>query len=255
MSTNRRYQASRRSAGTRVVRSGPTANFGALPRVSRETNTSAWIERGRLVVGLQPVEHVRHRDEHGESGTPPGRAVRDAELESGPHDRLGLGTRGEQTEHRLRDHEREALLEAVAQPRLQQRDGIRLGPRRHDHVVAAELDVEAVRVVGPEVERAARLEVEPRVMPVTGHQSRLHRAAVQREPEVRAPVLDRPGPVRVPEHDHGEVADLREQLAGLAELGQRSRSHRSCWCPSSLPRDPPPPVPYPMFVHHPDLVK
>ena len=81
------------------------------------------------------------------------------------------------------------------------------------HVVTVDLDVEALGVVGPEVERATRLEVEPRVVPVAGDQARLDRSLVQREAHVRAPVFDGERPAVVPEHDDRQVADLGDELA------------------------------------------
>ena len=72
------------------------------------------------------------------------------------------------------------------------------------------------------IEGAAAREVEPRVMPVAGDQAAFDGAAVEREAHVRAAVLDREDVVAVREHDDGERPDLREQLAPLAELGDRS---------------------------------
>ncbi len=103
------------------------------------------------------------------------------------------------------------------------RVGVHAG--RHEHVVAAYVDVEAARVVGPEVERAARNEVEARVMPVTGDESGLDGALVERKAEVRAPVLDREGGVVVPEHDDGQRADLREEPPVRLQVCQGTGAH------------------------------
>ena len=84
----------------------------------------------------------------------------------------------------------------------------------HEHVVAADVDVEPARVVGPEVERAARHEVEARVMPVTRDEPGLDGSLMQREPEVRAAVFDRERGVVVPEHDDRQGPDLGEQPSG-----------------------------------------
>ena len=175
-------------------------------------------ECGGLLVRIELVDHVRHRDQHGEAGTPPCGAIRGAEVEARAHDLRGRHAQVEEREHRFGDDERQALLEPVAQPALPARDLVAFGTRTHVHVVAVELDVEALRVVGPEVEGAARLEIEPRVVPVARDQAGLDGSLMQREAHVRAPVLDGEAPAVVPEHDHREVADLGDQLPGLAEL-------------------------------------
>ena len=128
----------------------------------------------------------------------------------------------DEAEHRLADDERQVPVEAVAQALLQVRDGVVLRTRGDEDVVQRDAHVEAPRVVGPEVERAPGLEVELRVVPVTREQSRLDRALVEREPHVRAAVLDRPRAVVVPEHDHGDRADLGEELALTPEVEQRA---------------------------------
>ena len=84
---------------------------------------------------------------------------------------------------------------------------------RDEHVAVAHVDVEAAGVVGPQVERAARHEVEAGVVPVARDEPGLDRALVQREAEVRAAVLDRERRAVVPEHDDRQGADLGEQLA------------------------------------------
>ncbi len=113
------------------------------------------------------------------------------------------------------------MLEPVAQPLLQPFDAIAGVAGMDDHVVARDLDVEALRVVGPRIERAARHEIEAGVMPVAGEEARLDRALVQREPEVRAAILDGERLALVP-HDHdGERADLAEQTTLALEVGER----------------------------------
>ena len=205
-------------------REGRDREAGRLERGVARDERERVDERGRLLVRFELVDDVRHRDEHGEARAPSGRAVRRAEVEAGAHD---LGRRDaelEQREHRLRDHERQALFEAVAQPALPPGDLVAFGAGGHEHVVALDLDVEALGVVGPEVEGAARLEIEPRVMPVAGDQTGLDRSLVQREAHVRAPVLDGEGPPVVPEHDHRQVGDLGEELPLLAQVFGRSRT-------------------------------
>ena len=126
----------------------------ATARVARDEG-EAVHERERAIVGIEMGEEVGHRDEHGEAGAPAGIAVARAEVDAGPHDLARLDARVEQPEHRLGDDERDVLLEPLAQTALEVRDHIGVRAGGDEHVVAADLDVEAARVVGPEVERAA----------------------------------------------------------------------------------------------------
>ena len=151
----------------------------------------AVYERERAVVAVEMREQVGHRDEHGEPGAPTSPAVRRAEVEPGAHDLGRAHPRVEQPEHRLRDHERDAFFESVAQPGLQMTDRIVVGPRLDEHVAVAHLGRESAGVVGPHVERAARHEVEAGVVPMAGDETGLDRALVEGEAEVRAAVLDR----------------------------------------------------------------
>ena len=156
VSTKRRYHCASRSTGTPSLVSGPTGKFGARPRVSFATDDETVHECERAVVPIEVGEEVGHRDERGEPGAPAGIAVARAELDAGPHDLARLDARVEQPEHRLGDDERDVLLEPLAQPALEVRDHVGVRAGADEHVVAADLDVEAARVVGPEVERAAR---------------------------------------------------------------------------------------------------
>ena len=95
------------------------------------------------------------------------------------------------------------------------------------------------RIVGPEVERAARHEIEARVVPVAGDESGLDRALMQRKAEVRAAILDRVRGAVVPEDDYGKGPDLREEVARGAEVRERSDPYvvRGHWAPpATLPR-------------------
>ena len=122
----------------------------------------------------------------------PGVAVAGAELHAGAHDLAGLDARVEQPEHRLRDRRarcpprgRRAGGAAGGRPHPARRAGAR---RRRRREISTS---KPARVVGPQVERAARHEVEAGVVPVAGDEPGLDRALVEREPEVRAAVLDR----------------------------------------------------------------
>ncbi len=192
-----------------------------VPRVARHER-EAVRERERGVVAAEVGEKVRHRDEHREAGTPTGVAVRGAELDAGAHD-LGRADAGfEQPEHRLRDHERDVVLQALPQPRLHVPDRIGVGAGADEHVAVADVGVEPAGVVGPQIERAPRHEVETGMVPVAGDEPGLDGALVEGKAEVGAAILDRVRPVVVPEHHDRQGADLGEQPAVRTELGQRS---------------------------------
>ena len=155
-------------------------------------------------------------------GAPTRVAVARAELDAGPDDRARRDTGVEQPEHRLGDDERDVLLEPLAQPAMEMLDDIGVRPGGHPDVAGADLDVEAARVVRPQVERATGDEVEARVVPVAGHQPGLDGPLVERETEMRTAVLDGVAGAVVPEHDDRQRADLGAELTGGLELGQRA---------------------------------
>jgi hypothetical protein len=181
-------------------------------------------ERECLVVGRELGEQVGHRDQHSEPGTPARTAVAGAELHAGAHDLRWRHARVEQTQHRLGDHERDIVLEPVAQPALEMADGIVANPRPHEHVVVPNLDVERARIISPKVEGAARHEIEACVMPVASDEAGLHGSLVQRKPEMGAAIFDRERSAVVPEHDDRQCADLGGQPPGRLQLRQRTRS-------------------------------
>ena len=59
-------------------------------------------------------------------------------------------------------------------------------------------------------------------MPVAGDEPGLDGALMQREPEVRAAILDRVRGAVVPEDHDRERPDLGEEAAGRLEVGERS---------------------------------
>ncbi len=183
-------------------------------------------ERERAVVAFEMGEQVGHRDENRQSGTPTPAAVRGAEVEPGADDLGRAHARVEQPEHRLRDHQRDAFFESVAQPRLQMPDGIVVDPRFDEHIAVADLRREPAGVVGPHVERAARNEVEAGVVPMARDEARFDGALMKRETEVRTAILDRVRLTVVPEHHHRHRPDLGQQAARFLQLRQGSRPNR-----------------------------
>ena len=101
-------------------------------------------------------------------------------------------------------------------------DRVVFGPWLDEHVTVAHRRLEAPGVVGPHVERASRHQIEACVMPVAGNEAGLDGPLVQGEAQVRAPVLDRPRSVLVPEHDDRERSELPAQLTLRLQLGERA---------------------------------
>ena len=97
----------------------------------------------RAIVPIEIGEEVGHRNERGESAAPTGIAVARAELDAGPYDLARFDPRVEQPEHRLGDDERDVLFEPLPQSALEVRDHVGVRAGADDHVVAADLDVEA----------------------------------------------------------------------------------------------------------------
>ncbi len=182
-------------------------------------------EGERAVVGVEVGEEVGHGDEHRQARAPPCASIGRAEVDTRADDFGGAHARVEQAEHRLRNDERDALFQSVAQARLEMSDRIGVGTRLDEHVAVAHGGHESAGVVGPHVERASRNEVEARVVPVARDEAGLDRALVKREAEVRAAVFDRVGRAFVPEHDDGHRPHLGEQPALLLQLGERPGPH------------------------------
>ena len=162
-----------------------------IARVARDEDEP--VREREPAVGLVEVrQEVGHRDEHGEPRAPAIPPVARAEVEPDLHDVGRRHTGLEQSEDGLRDDEREPVFETLLQPATQVRDGVAGVTRASTSTSSPSMvDVEAARVVGERIERAAAREVEAGVVPVTRDQTALHRALVQREAHVRAAVLDR----------------------------------------------------------------
>ena len=180
-----------------------------VARVARDER-EAVHERERVVVAVEMGEQVRHRDEHGEARAPTRAAVARAELHAGAHDLRRRATPASSSPSTdLAITSEMSSSRPFAQATLEMADRIGVGTRRaRTRRRRASVDVEAARVVGPQVERAARHEVEARVVPVAGDEPGFDGALVEREAEMRAAVLDRVRGAVVPEHDDRERADL-----------------------------------------------
>jgi hypothetical protein len=137
--------------------------------------------------------------------------------------------------HRLGDDEAEVVGESVLEPPAPVRGGIGMAKGRlHPHVALAQLDRTGRDVVRPQVEGAAAVDVEPRVVPMAGQDAVLDAAAVEREAHVRATIVESEhAPAVVDDEDRTMAAVQDEPALGLQFLeapGQREvrvrRVHR-----------------------------
>lgn len=167
-------------------------------------------------------QQVHHALSDGHPRSPSLGPVRGGEPKPDLDDASGWHLTGEQGVDRLGHDQGEAFLEALDEASLQTLDRIRCRPVRHPDLVAVDGDIERHRVVSPQVERAARNEIETGVVPMAGEQPVVHRAAVKREPHVRAPVFDRPRPLTVPEDHHRQLTHLAHELTHTVELRHRA---------------------------------
>ncbi len=181
-------------------------------------------EGERPVARREPGQQVRHAGQHGHPAPPPVATVAFPEPVGDLEDRPFSAGQFEQRRHGLGDHQREAVFEPVLQPPAPPLGGsrARAGTNGDGIVVGVDQHLEPGGVVGPRVERATAGEVEPGVVPMAGDEAGLDRPLVQRETEVRAPILDRERCVLVPDHQHRQVAGLAEQPSGPPEFGERS---------------------------------
>jgi hypothetical protein len=191
----------------------------------------------RPVGGVEVRQHVGHGGEDRQPRSPARFPVASAEGHAGPHDLLGGHTRVEQTQHCLGYDEGDALLQALLQPVVQRLAAV--GLRRNDHDDPAVLDLHRVRpdVVSPGVERATRPQVEAGVVPVARQQAALDGATVQREPHVRAAVVEGERRPVAPEDAHRLAAGLAGEAAGPLQVAERPDGNaiRHGALPSSVP--------------------
>ena len=84
-----------------------------------------------------------------------------------------------------------------------------------------------VGAIGEEVKRAAAAQVEPGVMPVAGHNAVLDRAAVQRETEMRATIVEREYLTFVPAKQHRTIRSVHCHHLLFFQVGERCGAKES----------------------------
>src|SRR5262245_62367073 len=88
-----------------------------------------------------------------------------------------------------------------------------------------QLDRTGRDIVGPQIEGAAALEIEARVMPMTGEDAVLDGAAIKRKAHMRAAVVEREDAVPVMHHEDGRMAATQHEPALGLQLGEGAGAH------------------------------
>src|ERR1700687_4397118 len=183
--------------------------------------------RARTIIGTQNSEQIHHAGKSRESRAPTVAAIAGAELEAHPKRLARLAAVVEKSDHRLANNQRDITLEAVAQPLDTVSSQIAGRRKVNKYISAFNFYREGAHVVRPLIESAAAMQVEARVMPVAGQDGILPGAAIEREPHVRASVVDRENSLRgVKERDHLAV-DAGGHARSLWQLGERSSAYEA----------------------------
>ena len=189
-------------------------------------------QRQDAVLGSQPLEHVRHRTQHGETRAEPLGPEPATEAATGVDDLRRSDALREQREHRLREHERVTPFEPLVEPLQHAVTVKRALIFDDDDSAICDLDLEGTGVIGEGIERRPRAQVEPGMVPMARDEPVLHGAAVQREAQLRAPVLDPVCPALVSEHADGLGPDLRRHVPRGLEVLDAAGVHAHDRLPS-----------------------
>ena len=186
------------------------------------------VEGEDLLVLRQVCAQVGHGGQDGQARPPSGRPVPHPVPAAGLGDILVGHARFQQGDHGLGVHQRDVLLQALPEavaPVFRVAGAV---PRtRHPHVAVPYLHREYRHVVGKEVEGAAALQVEVRVMPVAGQDAVLDRPPVQRETHVGTAVVHGVHlSVVVVEHGNGSVVSADDDVPLFLEFVHRSDPDR-----------------------------
>src|SRR5262245_16807269 len=126
--------------------------------------------------------------------------------------------------HGLGDDEAEVVGEAVPKPLLPVRGGIGMTERGlHPDVAIAHFDRACRHVVRPQVEGAAAFEIEAGVVPMTGQDTVLDAAALEREPHVRATIVESEDASAVVDDEDRTMATVHNEPPFRLELLEASR--------------------------------
>ena len=187
-------------------------------------------------IRIQP-RHAREADQTlGDLGE-----VRRGEVDRAAHDPRHRRVVGQQRENALCLHQADVLFHAALQACAMMR-GIEYHARFAGDVDDAVFDPRLVprHVVGPQIERATRAQIEARLMPMARQHAVAHAAAIERKTHVRTVVLDGVNGVAVGEYrdaamgagHHDDAFLLEFGVAGDADRRGRTSGHRNFSLPN-----------------------
>src|SRR3984957_13633895 len=172
-------------------------------------------------------KQVHHAGESRQAGAPAVAPIVRPELESDPKRLARIAGLSEHRDYRLADDEREVALDAVAQALDAMPMRVAARTEIDPDVAAFDLDRERAHVVRPRIERAAAMQVEPRVMPMAGEDAILHGAAIEGKAHVRASIVHGEDPLgRVEQRDYMAV-QIDGHAASLRQVGERCGANES----------------------------
>src|SRR5262249_5803183 len=122
------------------------------------------------------------------------------------------------------DDEAEVVGEAVRKPLMPVRGGIGVTERGpHPDVAIAHFDRACRYVVRPQVEGATAFQIEAGVVPMTGQNAVLDAAALEREPHVRATIVEGEDASAVVDDENRTMAAMHNEPTLRLELLEASR--------------------------------
>ena len=151
------------------------------------------VQRSAAVLGPNVVQQVRHHAERRQPPAPPALAIVGAELRPEFHGDGGRNAFRLQSDDGFGDHEVDVLLQSVLEtvaPVFFGRFGARW-VRLDVHLAVADLDGVGLHVVGERIEGVPAGQFEPRVMPVAGEHTVVHRPFREGKTHVRTAVVHR----------------------------------------------------------------
>jgi hypothetical protein len=214
------------------ARSAPSASRTSMNcRNQRPSAATSWPAPGsgpsgkrgaaRSLFAATAASQIHHARVDRQSLPPPLAPEARAELESDRKRRHRIVAGAAERDRGLGEHQGDVPFQSLAQAAARVRRDVGARADVHPDVAAADLDRERAHVVRPGVERAAAGQVEARVMPVAGQDAVAHRAAVQREAHVRAPVVQGVDAVAVREERDRVPVELGDDAAGRPHVGER----------------------------------
>jgi hypothetical protein len=128
-----------------------------------------------------------------------------------------------EAQHRLGKHKTDVVLQALAQPIAPVGVAIRMPcmPAHPKSPVIPQLDGGYRGIVRPEIESSAAGKIEPGMMPMASQYAILDRAAMQRETEMRATVVEREDSTVVVYDEQRTGAAMHDLHTAGLELVQR----------------------------------